>query len=169
MGSCKSDAEYEYFADSLSKVGDNYYKELAASIYEDIGKEDKFLEVQKANLVYGSDYMTLSNYYENHGQKELAIKNAWKGLDKCLGRRDKLYIYLFRKYKSDERMLWKLYQIAKKKWNLDKMVELMYDYFKKKDYANQKDMLLELVQCCDSRKVRKWYKRCKLKPQDRNE
>ncbi|GAU77718.1 hypothetical protein [Fusibacter sp. 3D3] len=173
MEICKDEIEKEYFADHLARIGGNYYKGFAASIFRSLGKEDKFLETQKANLIYGSDYLTLSKYYEKKGQKEQALKNAWEGLEKCQGRVDELCIYLFRMYKGDEPTLWKLYDIVKKKKrDLDTVTELLYDYFKKNNhYENQKNMLIELVQCCDKREVEKWYKKCKaeLQPNDWNE
>jgi len=170
MEICQTDDELEYLADHLEKIDSHYYKGVAGSILRRIGKEEKFLEIQKANLIYGSDYLTLSKYYEKNGQEELALTNAWVVLNKCKGRLDEVYIYLFHKNKSNEKALWKLYKIAqKKKWNLDTMTELMYDYFKEHNYyENQREMLLELVQCCASKELGKWYKTCKveLEPED---
>lgn len=170
MEICQTDDELEYLADHLKKIDSHYYKGVAGSILRRIGKDEKFLEIQKANLIYGSDYLTLSKYYEKNGQEELALKNAWEGLEKCEGRLDEMYIYLFHKNLSNEKMLWKLYKIAqKKKWNLDTMAELMYEYFKERNhYEGQRDMLVELMQCSASNELGKWYKICKveMEPED---
>lgn len=160
---CQSDTEREYFADFLSHSGSNYYKGFAARMYKEIGKGDKYLDTLKKNLEYGSDYIELSKYYEKQGEKEMALALAWQGLEKSQGRFDELYIYLFAKISKDEKEIWKLYEVAKrKKRDLDTMLELMYDYFKKKNnYEEYSKMLLQLVNLCSRNDVKKWYSKCK--------
>lgn len=167
---CQSDIELEYFADFLSHSGSNYYQGLAARMYKEMGKGDKYLDTLKNNLEYGSDYIELSKYYEKHGEKDKAIELAWEGLEKSHGRLDELYAYLFRKCSDDEKELWKLYEVAKsRKRDFDTMLELMYNYFKKKNrYAEYSKMLLQLLNHCDRNEVKKWYLKCKneLKAED---
>ncbi|MDW7672767.1 MAG: hypothetical protein SCK57_14035 [Bacillota bacterium] len=170
---CDTDIEQEYLADRLSVIGNNYYRGLATSFYRDLGRDEKYLKARKENLEYASDYLSLSDYYEERGRKEEALRWAWKGLEKCQGRLDELYQYLFKHYGGDEATLWKLYNRAKtKKRDVDAITELMYAHFKEKgDYLHQKDLLVELVRCCDSREVGKWYRTCKaeLRPEDWSE
>lgn len=167
---CDTDTEQEYLADRLSVMGSNYYRGLATSFYRDLGLDEKFLKARKNNLEYASDYLSLSHYYEEEGRKEEALRWAWKGLEKCHGRLDELYQYLFKHYGGDEDILWKLYNRAKtKKRDVDAATELMYLHFKEKGvYHHQKDLLVELVRCCDSREAGKWYRTCKkeLLPED---
>lgn len=50
----------------------------------------------------------------------------------------------------------------RKKRDLDTMLELMYDYFKKKNnYEEYSKMLLQLVNHCSRNDVKKWYSKCK--------
>lgn len=138
---CHTNDELEYLADFLADKGSHYYKAYAASLYNKIGVDDKFLETKKANLEYGSDYLELADYYKNHGKKELALQTVWDGLDKCNGRLDEIYRYLFKWYhsKGDEATLWKLYKKAlTKRWDIECITELMCRYCKEKqDYQHQ--------------------------------
>jgi len=163
---CQTDNEYLYLADLLSKHNGSYYRKIAASIYREKGNNIKFLEIQKENLVYGSDYVELAKYYQKNGENDKALEIVWKGFDKCEGRLDEIYHYLFKYYekKGDEKTIWKIYSKGQKKqYSLDYITELMYDYSKKQnDNSNQKKMLLKLVNVSSSNDIEKWYKKCKV-------
>lgn len=164
-GICKNDNEYLYLADLLSKHNAKYYKKIAASIYFERGNEEKFLEIQKKNIEYGSDYIKLAKYYQKNKEIDKALKIAWDGLSKCDSRLDEIYDFLFKYYekKDDEEMLWKIYNKGKKKrLSLDYITELMYDYFEKQnDISNQKKMLLNLINISSRNDIGKWYEKCK--------
>ncbi len=162
---CQDENETEYLADFLAEKGNSYYKGVATSIYSQLGKNEKYLKNRKSNLEYGSDYIDLANYYKKNGKGMEAMRIAWEGFDKCTGRLDDIYRYLFNMYNEEgnESAIFNLYKKAlKKKWNLDCITELMYDYYKgKNDYDNQKKMLRLMIQRCDNRYVLYWYEMCK--------
>ena len=162
---CQKDNEYLYLADLLSKHNGKYYKKMAASIYLERGNDEKFLEIQKENLEYASDYIKLAKYYQKNKEIDKALKIAWDGLSKCDSRLDEIYKFLFDYYtkKDDEAMLWELYNKGKNKsFSLDYITELMYNYFEKQnDITNQKKMLLNLINISSRNDIGKWYKKCK--------
>ncbi len=162
---CRTKEEYLYLADFLNSKGNSYYRNLAADIYLKNGEDEKFIESKKANLNYGSDYLELAGYYEKHGDEKKALKIVLEGLNKCNGRLDEIYSYLFNYYKrkKDETALEKLYKDSKKrKWNQDTMTELMHQYYTEKgDYPKQKEMLLELISCPGRKHMKDLYKKCR--------
>lgn len=162
---CYSKEEKIYLADFLIVHGSFYYKAFASTIYREVGEDQKYLASKKEQLNYGSDYLDLASFYKQHGKPELALQTVLEGLKKADGRLDEIYEYLFKYYKreKDEVAINDLYQTAlSRERNIDCITELMYDYYKeKRDYLKQKDMLLKLVGCADSRDVKKWYIRCK--------
>lgn len=162
---CQKDNEYLYLADLLLKHNGKYYKKMAASIYLQRGNDKKFLEIQKENLEYASDYIKLAKYYQRKKEVDKALKIAWDGLAKCDSRLDEIYKFLFEYYvkKDNEKMLWEIYNKGKKKrFSLDFITELMYDYFKmQNDISNQKKMLLNLINISNRNDIGKWYKKCK--------
>ena len=162
---CYSKEEKQYLADFLSVNGSSYYKEFASRIYREISEDQKYLASRKAQLNYGSDYLDLASYYKKNGNSELALQTVLEGLNKADGRLDDIYGYLFKYYKrkNDETAICELYQTAlKRKRDIDYIAELLYDYYKEKqDYVKQKEMLLNLIQCADSREIKKWYLRCR--------
>lgn len=162
---CQKDNEYLYLADLLLKHNSKYYKKMAASIYLEKGNDKKFLKIQKENLVYASDYIKLAKYYQKNKNIDKALKIAWDGLSKCDSQLDEIYKFLFEYYskKDDEKMLWEIYNKGKnKRFSLDYITELMYDYFDKQgDSSNKKKMLLNLINVCSRNDIGKWYKKCK--------
>lgn len=165
LNMCYAKEEVIYLADFLIVHGNSYYKNLASSIYREVGEGQKYLASKKAQLKYGSDYLDLASYYEEQGKQEIALQIVLEGLKKVDGRLDEIYEYLYKFYKSknDEAAIIALYQTAlSKKKSIDYITELLYEYYKeKRDYSKHKDMLLNLVQCSGSRDVKKWYTRCK--------
>lgn len=163
MGTNKE--EDMYIAEYLEKYGNLYYKDMAARIFLNNGEDEKFLESKKANLKYGSDYLELAKYYESHGDKEQAVKIVQTGLKKADGRSDEIYAYLFQYYKEnhDEVSLEKLYAGAeKRKWDQDKIIELMHGYYKEQNnYEKQKETLLALLKCVLESKLLELYQDCK--------
>lgn len=93
-----------------------------------------------------------------------------EGLDKADGRLDEIYEYLFRYYEKNknEAALESLYEKSEKRnRDQDTIVELMNQYYQKKgDYTKQKETLLKLLSCCDSRKLYKLYQKCRKELSD---
>lgn len=162
---CRTKEEHLYLADFLNNKGNTYYRNLAADIYLKNGEDEKFIESKKANLTYGSDYLALAGYYKKHGDEDKALKIVLEGLNKCNGRLDEIYSYLFNYYKrkKDEAALEKLYKDSKKrKRDQDTMTELMHQYYTEKgDYPKQKETLLELISCPGRKSMKELYKKCK--------
>ena len=83
---------------------------------------------------------------------------------------DEIYEYLFRYYEKNknESVLERLYEESEeRKRNQDTITELMNQYYQKKgDYAKQKETLLKLLSCCDSRKLHKLYQKCRQELSD---
>lgn len=162
---CSEKEEMFYVADFLAKRGNSYYRGVAARMYLQAGEDEKYLECKKANLMFGSDYLELASYYEKHGEKERAVEIVQEALKKADGRMDEIYQYLFRYYrkKQDGKALEKLYRDSvNNSRNQDTITELMYQYYKETgDYEKQKEALLRLLSCSDTRETHKLYQRCK--------
>ena len=165
MAMCNTQEENLYLADFLSEYANSYYRGLAANIYLENGKEDKYLEGKLKNLQYSEDYLELAGYYKKKGDHKQALNIVLKGLDRGSGRLDNIYQYLFQYYKenNDETALEKLYNGAeKRKWNQDTITELMYQYYKEKDnYEKQKDALIRLFEVHRDNKLYELYQLAK--------
>ena len=169
---CQSASEKAYLADFLAKNGSSYYKKHAATMYENLGDLEKWLNIRKDNLEYGSDYLVIAKYYDDKDDHKTALKYVLDGFDRSSGRMDELYQYLFKHYLAckNDKALWDLYEkVIKKQRDLDCMAELMYHYCKQKsDYQGQKNMLIKLLETCNASEILKWYKQCRqdFKPED---
>lgn len=162
---CKNKQEKMYLADFLVKYANSYYQGLAANIYLANGEEQKYLESKKANLQYGSDYLELAAFYKKHKDEDRALKIVLEGLDKSVGRLDGIYEYLFAYYKKNQNEveLEKLYiDSEKKKRNQDTIVELMHQYYQEKgDYKKQKEALMKLISCSETKNLNELYQKCR--------
>ena len=170
---CKTKEECMHLAGYLEKYGGNYYRNYAASMYFDLGEEEEFERVQADNLIYGSDYIRLAEYYKEE-KKDLkkAVSLVETALKKADGRMDEVYTWLFKYYakSGEEDKIINLYETAKKKkWDLDIMISLLYEYYKEKgDYGRQKEYLVQMMKYCDRDEVRRWFETCRteLKQED---
>lgn len=159
---CQGKEEKLYLAEALTKGG-NYYAGVASSIYLEYGEEEDFVAVKMANLTYGSDYIELANYYKKKKQYAKAISLVEEGLEKLDGRMDEVYEWLFQEYvrEKQENKIEMLYKKAcKKKWNVDTMVRLMYQYYAN-DYDKKKEYLIKMLEVCDIGQLRIWFDECK--------
>ena len=176
---CQTKEEKIYLADFLADYGNSFYKNFAAAIYAENGKEGKsgsgktketadFGIREKApeaansgKPVSASDYVALANQYKKQGDAERAFRTVMEGLANVEGRLFEIYDYLFRYYvtRKDEAALADLYRTARtKKQDRDFLTELLYGYYKEQgNYTNQKKMLSDLFSCADVRKLAKWY------------
>jgi len=144
---CKEHEEWLYLAEQLIERGGNWDKRLVMNIYKIIGADEKFLELRKRELRYGSDYFELVDYYTNKGDKEKALAYAHKGLEQGEGRMDQIVPYLFNHYgnKDDSIELEKLFVSCD---SMDKekayAAGRLYKYYKAKDnYENAKKYLIK--------------------------
>lgn len=164
---CKTKDEKRYLADSLKEGSNGYYRSYAAVIYREIGDEKEFLETKLSNLQYGSDYVEMAEYYEEHGERQKARDIVWKGLKESQGRLDELISYIAPVYikEKNEDELRRLYKLAlKTKWdiNICAIARYLYEYAQNcHDDINQKKMLFLLLDTCDKNETEKWYQACK--------
>lgn len=169
---CKEKEEKLYLAGLLKEYGGNYYQDFAANMYLQLGEEESFVEVQKNNLHYGSEYIKLADYYKKKKDIKRAVLLMEEALKKAEGRMDEIYSWLFRYYASsnNEDKILKLYETAcKKKRDMDMMVSLLYEYYKEKnDYEKQKEYLLLMMKYSSSDAIRHWFHMCRaeLHPED---
>ena len=164
---CKTNDEKRYLADALKEGSNDYYRNYSAMIYREIGDEKGFLETKLSNLQYGSDYVEVARYYEEHGERQKARDIIWKGLKESQGRLDELISYIapvYIKEKSEEelRRLYKL--VMKTKWdvNICAIARYLYEYAQIcHDDINRKKMLFLLLDTCEKNEIEKWYRACK--------
>ena len=129
---CKNKEEKRYLADELSKGG-GYYGKYAADLYLQIGDEEQYLKTELGNLVYGSDYVRIAEYFEEKGDRRKALDYIWEGMEKCRGKLDELIDYaapIYIKERNDAQ-LQRLYKIAvKTKWdiNISAIAKHLYRY-----------------------------------------
>lgn len=160
---CHSKEENLYLADRISESSKSYYRKYAASIYAKYGKDVSFIELQSANLEYGSDYILLADYYMKNKQVEKSISIVEEALKKCSGRLDEVYKWLFEKYKQNkqEGKILALYKTAlKKNQDTETITKLMYEYYSD-DYDKKKPYLLKMITVCNGRNAKEWFDECK--------
>lgn len=162
---CVNRQESLYLADFLMGVESSYYRGVAARLYLENGEEQKFVESKKANLLYGSDYLELAAYYEEHNEEQMAFRTVSEGLKKADGSLEGIFKYLFEYYEKngEEAALENLYAIAeKKKRQKDTAAGLLYQYYRKKgDYGKTKEFLLKWMSCCNSSQMLQLYQKCR--------
>ena len=170
---CQSEAEQLYYANCLAKSASHYYRQNAADIYQEFGRDDLYLDLQTHNLEYASDYVNLADYYKSHGDEEKALALAEQALTAIEGKKAELYDWLFREYREmhqNEKIL-HLYQTAMSLGrDLDTVTKQMYEYYAD-NYDRKKEFLLKMPEVCRSSEVKKWFDECrnKLAPEDYNE
>lgn len=171
---CTEKAEIKYLADALAQCGNNYYRNYAAHLYQEVGDDKQFLKTKLANLRYGSDYVEVAKYYKKQGNRQMELQYIWQGLEKSDGRLDKLINYvapIYIKEKNDTE-LQRLYEfVIKTKWdiNIIAIATQLYQYSKIiENYELKKAMLMRILDTCDKMDMRKWFDTCKkeLKPED---
>lgn len=160
---CQSEEETRYLADQLSGGNSGFYKSYAAQLYQEIGDEERFLQIRFENLNYASDYIEVAEHYAGKGDHEKELEYIWKGLKECRGRLDELIDYaawIYREQKN-EAELRRLYDVAiQTKWDLNiaAIARHLYAYAKEKgDYDSQKKMLLLLLDVCQTSELKTWF------------
>ena len=163
---CQTKEEKRYLVDYIIENGVSGYSEWIASIYREIGEDEKYLEIRKANLNTTEQYWELLQYYEEKNKKDLALETALKGLEKGIGGIEEIFGYLFKFYSKghNDEILEELYDKAMKKnrnYAKFEITELMYNYYKKNnDYEKMKNLLLRLVELAQYDNLLDLYKKC---------
>ncbi len=115
---CTNDEEYLAYADILY-INEN--KEKAALLYNQHGREDKYITYLENHL--GSEqknYNALITYYNQHNQKDDAIRVAQLGLKNCKDDLTDIFIFLLlHTRENDATWFKKLFASAKRRKNVD--------------------------------------------------
>lgn len=79
---CTNREEYLACADIMD--ASDRYREKAAYLYYEYGKDDKYVSYLEGHLEWRSkDYTALISYYQEHGRQEDACRVAQLGLERC--------------------------------------------------------------------------------------
>ena len=159
----KDEEEKIYLAEKLKESSSLYYRRYAANMYMNLGKYNEFEEIMLKNLRSGADYVQLANYYKEKKEEKWAVQLVEKALDKVTTRMDEIYDWLFKFYKNNnlENKILALYDKATKMArDLDKMEELMCDYYKD-DPEKRSKHLIKMVEVCKIEKIKESYETCK--------
>lgn len=163
---CQTKEEKRYLVDCIIESGVSGYLEWIMSIYREIGEDEKYLEIRKANLNTTEQYWELSQYYEEKNKKNLALETALTGLEKGIGGIEEIFGYLFKFYSKEhnDKILEELYDKSMKKnrnYAKFEITELMYSYYKKNNnYEKMKNLMLLLVKLAPYDDLLDWYKEC---------
>ncbi len=87
---CYDDGDLRGLAQTFEAMEKEYKVGQARDIYRRLGDRDKYLELRKSRMVYGSDYHDLATFYWESGEKEKALHVAEEGLRKARGRMNEL-------------------------------------------------------------------------------
>lgn len=115
---CTNDEEYLAYADILY-INEN--EEKAAFIYNQHGREDKYVTYLENNLGREQkNYNALITYYNQHDQKDDAIRVAQLGLKNCKDDLTDIFIFLLlHTRENDATWFKKLFASAKRRKNVD--------------------------------------------------
>lgn len=91
---CYSDEDWRRLAQALEAMNRDWPNDHARRIYRKLGDREKYLELRRKKLVYGSDYHDLATFYWNEGNRKEALAVAEEGMKKGQGRMDELRKFL---------------------------------------------------------------------------
>jgi tetratricopeptide (TPR) repeat protein len=80
---CYDDGDLRGLAQAFEAMEKEYKVGQARNIYRRLGDRDKYLELRKARMDYGSHYHDLATFYWESGEKEKALQVAEEGLRKA--------------------------------------------------------------------------------------
>jgi tetratricopeptide (TPR) repeat protein len=87
---CYDDSDLRGLAEAFEAMQGDWKVANARRIYRRLGDRDKYLELRRDHMLYGSDYHDLATFYWEAGEKEKALQVAEQGLRKGKGRMDEL-------------------------------------------------------------------------------
>ena len=141
--------DWELIIKHLKKSESRYDRDLIMDIYlEQLNNEEKYLEMRKEKLEYGTDYYKLTCYYQDKGQKDRAIQTALNGVKKGKGRIIDNITFLKKHYqKNDDYQKALKYSIKefKESPSFDSYLSTL-DYCREKDKMRIKDNLISYLQ-----------------------
>lgn len=117
---CTNREEYLVCADIMYAT--DQYRERAAYLYHEYGKDDKYVSYLEEHLDRKSkDYSSLITYYQEHGRQEDACRVAQLGLERCKEDLTDCFICLLSdaQKKGEQKQFQKLYTSAKRRKNTD--------------------------------------------------
>ncbi len=117
---CTNRKEYLTCADIM--YASDRYRERAAYLYHEYGRDDKYISYLEEHLGRRSrDYAALIVYYQEHGLQEDACRVAKLGLERCKEDLTDCFICLLldAQKKGDEKQFQKLYASAKRRKHTD--------------------------------------------------
>ncbi len=117
---CTNKEEHLACADIMDASG--IYREKAAYLYYEYGKDDKYISYLEEHLERRSkDYSALITYYQEHGRQEEACRVAELGLQRCKEDLTECFICLLlnAQKNSDQKQFQKIYASAKRRKHVD--------------------------------------------------
>lgn len=87
---CKDKEDWQYLAESLETIGDDWALEHARRIYRKIGEHERYLKLRAKKMIYGLDYYDLVTFYSENGDNDRALIIAQEGMLKATGRMNEL-------------------------------------------------------------------------------
>lgn len=91
---CREETEWRWLACSFEAMKKDWPLDHARRIYRRLGDREKYLELRRLKMVYGTDYHELARFYWKEGKREKALIVAEEGLKKGQGRMDELRRFL---------------------------------------------------------------------------
>ena len=113
---CREKSEKRYLAEFLTKHGGIYWQDVGASLFEEIGEDEQYLQFRMEHLRYEQDYMDLAMHYDGKNEHGMAVKTAENAVKQNVAG-EKIFNYLFDEYKKTGKhnAVWKLYNTLEKK------------------------------------------------------
>lgn len=121
---CVGKEEFLAFADMLNQFGGYEYEKKAAALYQQYGREDKYISYLESHLEKeGKMYAALADCYQRQGNIDGARKTARQGLEQCRDELTDLFIWLLAdaRRRGDAEGYKKLYASAKRRRGADIM------------------------------------------------
>lgn len=87
---CREEVEWRWLAGVLEEMNQDWPLDHARRIYRRLGDREKYLELRRLKMVYGTDYYDLARFYRDEENHEQALAVAEEGLKKGQGRMDEL-------------------------------------------------------------------------------
>lgn len=87
---CYDDGDLRRLAEAFEAMKGDWKIANARDIYRRIGDREKYLELRRGRMTYGTDYHDLATFYWESGEKDKALQVAEQGLCKGRGRMDQL-------------------------------------------------------------------------------
>ena len=135
---CKNREDYLNFADCLWK-NSRFFRKDAAEIYLRHGREDRYIEYLMESLAKDTEaYEKAIQYFQATGKREMAVKAAKIGLEKCKYDQTVIYCTLVEDalMRDDQKRVQELRASARRKRRVNRIkVEEIIEHYSKKAEA----------------------------------